>query len=122
MRLNKCIVSKDKPVYDCAKASQLFESRKYGYRKLSLMKQENIRVALKTNKFRLKVIKDAVKKECGYCFKFDCDDCTLPINWTTSCIKIIEYSGVRDAKTKKDFALHHKNWCKKLGLWKKGWK
>ncbi len=121
MKFHKEITSKEYPVYDENKAGYIYDKRKVGYRKLSLMKQENIRVALANPKIELITIKNAIRQECGYCFKFVCLNCLLS--------KKQEHNGCSNnvknmlrIKTKKEFAKRHKKWCKQIGLWKKEWK
>lgn len=112
---------KDGQIYD---SGTLFDSLK-GHRKLSLMKQENIRIAIKNNA-SLSDLKAAIHQRCGYCFKYQddssCQSCPLVKKIGTICTEDIYWEKMKKVKTIKEFAAAHKSWCKKLGLWQEGWK
>ncbi len=125
MKLHKELTSIEQPVYDRDKSEDLFDSGKISYRKLSLMKQENIRVALGNPKITLEVICNALGKYCGYCFKFSrngrCIGCLIyKKQGKHQCSGIIGHIG--NSKDKKKFAEKHREWCEKIGLWKKEWR
>lgn len=114
-----------KSVYNSVIVRDLYTKKKYGYRKLSIMKQENFRVSIHKIKYSLRILKSNMATPCGYCFKFhngiNCGKCTL-IKDGLMCTWHQEWFDMRQARTKKQFAEAHKKWCKKLGLWQKGWK
>lgn len=114
-------------IYNSFKAFDLFK-KGYSRKRLSLMKQENIRMALKTNHpSALEVHTDL----CGFCFEEDClsmtkrscSDCELT-RTKTRCNQSGFYDIMSSASAHDDtdrFAKAHKAWCKQLGLWRKGW-
>ncbi len=120
MKLHKEIASKYNPVYDNLVAEYLFNDGKISYRRLSLMKQENIRVALTKPGISLETICWALNSSCGYCFEFECDSCPIHKKSIEACDGGI--INITTSKTKKEFAERHKEWCEKIGLWEKGWK
>lgn len=114
-------------IYSSASAEYLFDKGKFKHRKLSLMKQENIRFALRCKRFELEDIKEQFYAFCGYCFKNvnvngACLNCPLYKRIGKECYNDKFWDKMEAAKTKKDFAKYHKMWCKQLGLWNKNWK
>ena len=113
-------------VYDVEIADELFGTRRFCYRQLSLMKQENIRIVGTKKKVQLSSLQYAIDHFCGYCFNFrvggECEKCPLFKRNKKDCADSVEYTKMRDSKTKKEFLEHHETWCKWLGLWQKGWK
>ena len=109
MKWNDEIRNKDpncfNEIYDMDKAKKLFDSEKYNHRKLSLMKQENVRMAFKEN-FRKADIKDTVARKCGYCFKYQCEFCPLYKKNRIECINFLEYEELmKPFAKKKEIAL-----------------
>ncbi len=122
MKFHKEITSIEHPVYDVSEARELYDDMKISYRTLSLMKQENIRVALKNTKVSLKIISDALCQHCGYCFKFRCLNCyTCPLDKKHKECCGNDILKVTASRTKKEFAQRHKEWCKKISLWNEKW-
>jgi len=132
MRWNKQILSIDcipkyVKIYDVDKANELYDLKKYKYHSLSMMKQENIRMALKDTSFKLQEIKEAAVMFCGYCFEFreiNCTNCelfNLENNDFGACYNSEWHEKMRKARTKKLFAKYHKSWCEELGIWNKNW-
>lgn len=116
-------------IYDSAEAEELFDSKAYNRRELSLMKQENIRMAL-ANGLPLKLIKGAMQTPCGYCFSNnlvvvkdeDCEGCKLFKDMNGApCDILASWNRMLKAETISDFADNHKEWCKVLGIWSKRW-
>jgi hypothetical protein len=121
MKWHKEITSKKNPVYSVYKAKCLRKTRRP--RTLSRWKQENIRIALK-RKMSLNEIHLAVGGWCGFCFDVEwnnCHKCPLHKRVGKNCFALSEHGEIEDAETHEEFAKAHKAWCKKLGLWGKGW-
>ncbi len=128
MKLHKEIISKYSPVYDVDIAEKLYKDGKYKHRKLSLMKQENIRFAI-WDCASVASLTSVITDVCGYCLRFtnvsgsqECLNCTLGKRLLIACCKLSEYTTMKNADTVEEFAKAHKKWCKKLGLWQKSWK
>jgi len=108
-------------IYDAHKATKLFKKGKYTPRRLSIMKQENIRIALKTKRFMIWDIRDALDETCGYCFAYfnrygSCVNCPLHKRVKEDCIELPEWKSMRHTKIKKEFLKAHIAWCRRLGL------
>ena len=106
-------------IYNYELADSLFNSGKIGARKLSLMKQENIRLSIKKN--TLATLIWIVKRKCGYCFKYmdiGCYTCPLSKKNKLDCDILDEFNLIKGAKTKKQFSNAHKAWCKNWGYGK----
>ena len=108
-------------IYDAHKARRLFEEGKHTPRQLSIMKQENIRIALKTRGFTIGDIRDALDETCGYCFAYfnlfgSCVNCPLYKRVKEDCIELPEWKSMHRAKTKEEFLKAHIAWCRRLGL------
>lgn len=119
---NKEITSGKNKVYDVNVAEILYKKGKeYTAKKLSIMKQENIRDALESRGFALKTIKAACGRFCGYCFAFWSSafcrsECPVFKRVDTLCFNLFEWRKMNAAKTKAEFKKAHKAWCKKIGL------
>ena len=123
MKYNKEITSKNEPIYDENSAEALYDNKKYSHRKLSMMKQENFRMAIKDKKITLITLIQHIKSACGYCFESNsnCGDCILYRKLKNRCDETDEWNKMCDATRRKDFAEHHKAWCKRLGIWNDKW-
>ncbi len=126
MKLNQELCSDEQP-YAARFAHQLYLENKYTHRQLSIMKQENLRVAAYGKKFSINSIQAGIRGNCGYCFKFDCTTgitCPLAKKGHNKCHCATNdfYAARDDVKSKKEFLKHHKAWCKAIGLWQRGWK
>lgn len=124
MKLNKQITSESEKIYDEIVARKLYLSKEYGHRQLSLMKQENIRIAIKKG-ISLSDLYDSSAEFCGYCFKYldegkiiRCRKCPFYKDG----MNCYNYSNLEKVTTIKKFADLHKRWCKKLKLWNNNWR
>jgi len=122
MKWNNRIRNNIDEIYSVDKARELYRLEQFGSRKLSLMKQENIRMAIK-EKYDIDDILGIVISKCGYCFKqgYNCESCSLYKKYNEYCTKLISYEKMLYAKTIKTFAKWHKIWCQELGIWNKNW-
>jgi len=126
MKLNKQIVSKQYTVYDIDKAKTLYDIKKYTCRQLSMMKQENIRVAIKKNMIPLNELKDFSQKKCGYCFEYFircgfCYTCPISKKIGRDCVSNPYYRKMESSGRKTTFARYHEAWCRELGIWNEKW-
>ena len=119
MKWNEEIRPKDR-VYSEDLAIKLIG--KYTPHELSLMKHENIRMAIK-EKLSPTTIKECTFEACGYCFKNSdkCEDCKLYAKMGFECWYLDEFSNMENACTIDAFAIFHKEWCEQLGLWQEDW-
>ena len=107
--MHKEIISSEQPIYDCVKAKLLYSDGVMAARKLSNMKQDNIKKAL------------SKRKECGLCFEFrentdECDDCPIYKRTNHACWESNNYGDMLVAGTKALFGKAHKKWCREIGL------
>lgn len=113
-------------IYDVDKAKSLFERNKIDYKTLSIMKQENVREAIKDKRLSLRTIKEAICDSCSYCFKFSekrsCGSCPLQFKkflfFMSSCCEIKEWDEMVNARTYDDLLIAHQKWCYKLGIFR----
>ena len=102
-------------IYNYGEASLQF-TKGVGHRKLSLAKQRTIAGSNEP----LYLLKIAVEKQCGYCFKYmvnhKCYACPLFKKLGMPCYKIPEWGMIMDARNIEDFRTCHLAWCHKLGL------
>ena len=105
-------------IYSALEVAVLLDEGKYDFRRLSIMKQENIRDAAETSWCKLSALKEVVSKPCGYCFKYrknrqesTCHNC--PLN---CCADLKSFSAMESATSIKDFIAAHKEWCNELGF------
>ena len=108
-------------IYDAYKAKRLFKKGKHTPRQLSIMKQENIRIALKTKRFTTWDIWWVLNTLCGYCFVYlnpygSCVNCPLHKKNKKKCVHLPEHSKMNWARTKEEFLEAHIAWCRRLGL------
>jgi len=106
-------------IYDDIKAEKLFDSkiRKYTHRRLSIMKQENIREAAEQRMILLGYLKETITRLCGYCFKYkSCVDCPLCKKNNIRCCDLKCFALMGTARTFKAFIAAHRHWCNKLGF------
>lgn len=121
---NTVSYDKDDPdrVYDPDLAIDIFNShiRKYSHRRLSIMKQENIREAAEKELASLGVLKFIIVRLCGYCFKYGyaikCETCPLYKKILTRCGELHSFIQMKDARTFKAFLAAHRQWCNELGF------
>ncbi len=103
-----------KRIYDCDLVRGY--TRDFIARRLSIMKQENIEEALKSRKYSLQCVKDALGERCGYCFQYGrCKEC--PLNKIAGkCYSHPRFVSMVSAGTKKEFLENHRLWrkCYKL--------
>jgi hypothetical protein len=111
-------------IYDVDKAHELYD-KGIGYRELSLMKQENIRVGILDERVSLDELKSVFGRHCGYCFKFwgevSCIFCPIFKKVNKQCFELKPFKRALSAKTKEEFSKCHKEWCKLIGLWQEEW-
>lgn len=120
-KFHKEITGPSTPIYSVDITSALLETGKYGYRKLSQMKQDNIRFALLSHEFLLEDIKTIFRAQCGFCFKFfcrvtDCRSCPIHKKLKRDCIDLPEYNRMVASESKEEFLKLHRSWCKKISL------
>lgn len=105
--------------------SKLKEEECPTLREFSLMKQENIRMALlERKKYRLMDMRSSVELQCGFCTNYitrGCDGCPIIELVGRKCYYLNGYSKMCHAKTYNKFAEAHKAWCIMIGLWEEGW-
>lgn len=112
-----------KKIYSVVKARRLYDKKIHTPRKLSLMKQENIKKAV-LGKFDLENVQEAISDICGFCFKFrelsilegNCFTCPILKKLGKKCYELPTWRKMHDSETKKQFITAHKKWCKKIGL------
>lgn len=125
MEFHKEITGEEDLIYSWRQSYHLF-NRGVNHRKLSLMKQENIRVALQAvsskHSHSLPLLRIALNQACGYCHRYTCSNCPIAKRAGESCTYLPEFNKMIDTHSRKEFARHHKSWCKKIGLWRKDWK
>jgi len=119
--MHKEITSKELPIYDVKKAEAMYKMGRIGYRKLSLMKQRNIKEAIESGKYRIIDILRNINKFCGYCFAYshwhlDCLNCPIYNKLGVPCHSLKEWDQMERARTFKQLREAHKAWCKKIGL------
>lgn len=120
------IISDDCCIYAIGIAIKLYDDKKFTYKQLSIMKQENIQEAIQDKKFSKRDILNIVCQRCGYCFKFrgmrsnDCTKCPCQAG-NTSCLnaEYTEFVNILEAcgrfQRKKALTAHNK-WLKSIGL------
>lgn len=71
-------------IYYTYAAESLYKDKKYTYKQLSIMKQENIQEAIQNKNYTKNDILDVINSKCGYCFGFynhmnvpRCKECPL---------------------------------------------
>lgn len=122
---NKTSVHPQQRIYHTGLAQSLFDDGIYTARELSLMKQENIRMALIDGSFCYDDI--PYNSSCGYCFEVNqididgCKPCRLVTGRFSDCCESEMYWAMARSKNLKDFAHYHKNWCIEMGIWKGDW-
>ena len=118
MKWHKEITSEAYPIYE----SDTLEGIDKEPKTLSMMKQENIRIALQKSKFKLRDIKMVSWHRCGLCdLNLSCSPCYIFKKIGGYCTDLSEHRAMKKARTRKAFAKAHKAWCKKIGLWGKNW-
>ena len=125
MKHHKKITSTREPIYCEFKAKRLYKIKKHSAHQLSVMKQENIRIAI-SNKTDVTTLMHALCKNCGYCFKTSpnnaCSSCVLFHRIGKACYDSVHMPHSTQDLNLKAFSAKHKAWCKQLGLWQKGWR
>lgn len=115
--MHKEVTSKKYPVYDVNKAEKIHQKKGWT-RKLSMMKQRNIKDAL-DGEIKLSKIRKVAHERCGYCFEYlsmVCDGCPVVIKTGQQCHSFSAYFLISEAKSKRQLRALHKSWCKKIGL------
>jgi hypothetical protein len=110
-------------IYDYGQAIKLFNRDKRKHKMISIMKHNNIRVAIK-DALRgftiLEEIKTVFREQCGYCFKYkrNCNICTIKRNCRSN---ISPHNTVSFCYTIDEFSSWHKIYCMIHGIWQKEW-
>jgi len=114
-KMHEEIISEKKPVYDANKARRLYHDGKIGYHELSVMKQENIKEAIRKG---MKEAMNVFGERCGYCFHFmDCDECPIFERNRVECFLLDSYlimERCHDLNNFQVFKLAYNCWLKEI--------
>jgi len=107
-------------IYDECSAEIILSFKRMTPRKLSIMKQENIKEAIE-KKMDIQDIKNAITQPCGYCLRYRkpgiwCKRCPVYRRLGKECTIIPEWNKMLRARTHKTLRKYHMEWCRKIGL------